>query len=402
MKIRRVCFPLLVFITILAFIVPGVSSMVKVLLCLSHLFCIIIFLPQNKHSEITYLKWLFIFLFFCILSVLWALERRVSLWVILMQQFPIYSLCTSSFLYIRSKTDLISLLKCIYFASVFLLLAVASLTDFSSLDGSRLYIDTADDSVWNPNFIGLDLAFGSYAGFFAIIKNGRSRLLKLFWAITTLVMIVAILLSGSRSALITLVAPLIIYSIYGNNHAFAGLLIVSSLLVALFVSIMEIPVLYSNIGVRIEEMINIFSVNGDGSGDDSRLILVLSGLTWFMDNPIFGVGINNFRVLSSQRLPYAIAFYAHNNYVELLVDIGLVGFIIYYFFVILLHKEIKTLPLQEKRWVVAFSFVLLLADVTNVSYYEVMLQLVICILFSINKINRINRINTKELKYESN
>lgn len=86
-------------------------------------------------------------------------------------------------------------------------------------------------------------------------------------------------------------------------------------------------------GARIEEAVNI--LGGDKSGDNSRVFLLLWGIDWFLEKPLLGHGINCFRVLSDQTLMFAGKnFYAHNNYIELLVGVGIIGFIIYYLFLI--------------------------------------------------------------------
>ena len=72
-------------------------------------------------------------------------------------------------------------------------------------------------------------------------------------------------------------------------------------------------------------------ITGNGVVDTSsqtRLRLIEIGLDIWKKYPIGGTGINTFYVSSST------GNYAHNNFVELLADIGIIGFVIYYFFIV--------------------------------------------------------------------
>lgn len=60
------------------------------------------------------------------------------------------------------------------------------------------------------------------------------------------------------------------------------------------------------------------------TSDNARNNMIQFGLELFGNRPILGYGLQNFRNF------YHSGQYSHNNFVELLVSVGLIGFIIYY------------------------------------------------------------------------
>ena len=125
----------------------------------------------------------------------------------------------------------------------------------------------------------------------------------------------------------------------------------------------------------MEDLFDILTNNTDGTEDISRVMLIWYGWNWFLEHPVFGVGVNNFRALSNLVPLFAGKnFYAHNNYIEMLVGCGLVGFILYY------SAHFYLLNSVAARWVVSYILVTMFVDVAMVSYYDLMTHyfLVIC------------------------
>ena len=93
--------------------------------------------------------------------------------------------------------------------------------------------------------------------------------------------------------------------------------------------VIDIPFLNEIIGYRIEEALDLFTKTGTGDvSSQNRVGLIGLALQMWSDHPILGLGMNNFPMF--QTIGEA-GYYAHNNYVELLADLGLVGFCLYYY-----------------------------------------------------------------------
>lgn len=125
---------------------------------------------------------------------------------------------------------------------------------------------------------------------------------------------------------------------------------------------------------RTDRMVQVFG--GDLDAEDSanrRVEYMALGLDLFFEHPLTGIGINSFR--------YYTTTYSHNNHTELLADVGLIGFLLYYlgYFLIILgyyrsrNKASKIIPF------VALLFILII-EFGFVSYYEKIILLMVMML----------------------
>lgn len=106
----------------------------------------------------------------------------------------------------------------------------------------------------------------------------------------------------------------------------------------------------------------ISSIEGGDESTIGRLYMLQIWPDYFAASPVFGNGLDQFAILSK------LGYYSHNNYVEIAVNLGLVGLFLYYgmyYFAI-----IKAF--QQKRYFFSATFTLLFLflDFTGVSYSD--------------------------------
>jgi len=91
-----------------------------------------------------------------------------------------------------------------------------------------------------------------------------------------------------------------------------------------------------------------------------RLYYFRQGLDIFFENPLFGIGINQYQVV--------IGDYSHSNLIEMLSCLGLVGFVSYYSLHVNLIMELKNFKSEK---FIFFSIILsfIALDIGLVSYY---------------------------------
>ena len=161
------------------------------------------------------------------------------------------------------------------------------------------------------------------------------------------------------------------------------------LIVILYVAIINIPILYNMVGNRIESMIAMLLGNTSGADSSSviRFRLISWGMEWYKKKPLLGYGIDNYRaVLMVYHPDYPSSYYAHNNYVELLVDVGIIGLIMYYWNYILMF--IRGIKYRNKITNYEILFLgMLVALMVNeyglVSYYNKYIQILLLIIWII-------------------
>ena len=197
---------------------------------------------------------------------------------------------------------------------------------------------------------------------------------------------VAMILSGSRKSIILVAVALLCYIMISSKlHVIRNTVItivIAYLIVYLF---NNIPFLYDNIGYRFERFFDMLQGTGGDGSSIERQAMINTGLSAFWDRPLFGHGINCFKDIFKTVGREA---YAHNNYIELMVDVGIVGLLVYYAYLI----YILIVPKRFTKDVLFASSLLLAVLVTDygrVSYNDGFLQyilcIVICILFKTQK-----------------
>lgn len=326
-----------------------------------------------------YLFWVISFFSFFLISAIWALSIKLVFFVLFIRILPILLITFSISIYIKKIDDIKDVLKVFYYVAVFVLIYLTIFIDLSSI-GQRLSYDQLGDD-WNTNTIGIQFVFAIYCG--AILFWKKSLQTKLNFVLVSLIMLYVILVTGSRKALIMAFIP-VAYFIFFNKrvklYVKLGLIVIAF---GLIYAIFSIPLFYNIIGGRMIDLVSV--VQGDTSAgvDNSRFFLILFGWDWFLDSMWLGYGINNYRVLSDATLMFAGKnFYAHCNYIELLVGVGVIGTAIYYSGYFYVMRKAFSQNSFASKWVMVLFLCLLFLDIAQVTYYGLIYMVFISIGFS--------------------
>ncbi len=149
--------------------------------------------------------------------------------------------------------------------------------------------------------------------------------------------------------------------ILSRNMTFAFLAIVFFVLFKLDLVRDTIP---TTARIFCERFSEFWEFTQGGEGDKStqfRYDYAKEALGLFLEKPLAGIGIDNFKSLNIG--------YAHNNYLELLADLGIVGFILYYLGLYTFFRKIQKSKHIMKNLFLFFLLLRLVADLTIVSYY---------------------------------
>lgn len=244
---------------------------------------------------------------------------------------------------------------------------------------------TLGTQLWNSNYLGC-LAAYAFLCILVIKKINSDTLLsnKIVTAVLVTIFWITIIWSGSRTALLVGVIGFCIFSVISAKNSEVTLrriLTIIAFVVFLYFLIMKVPVLYDVIGNRMERL---FDFVGQGVVEeksiDWRNQMIAYGFTLFAENPIFGVGIDSFRIYFYQKA--AFMTYAHNNFIELLADGGIVGFILYYSIFIKGLVEYRKSKISYKKYLLLLLAALLLSDISSISYQSLDAQFLLCVVVS--------------------
>lgn len=171
-------------------------------------------------------------------------------------------------------------------------------------------------------------AFGNFLFFFYYLthlkhKNSKTGLiLSLF----------SLVLTFSRGAYIALLIAFVFYYIFSSAKSKILIPIITSFFIVLIITLSNWLWKFDVIEI-IRNRFSTLSTDG-GSG---RIDIWLNGLSFFENNPIFGIGIYNYKSYSEYF--FGINHYMHNTFLEVLVESGLIGFILYALFFAMLFVQ---------------------------------------------------------------
>jgi len=133
---------------------------------------------------------------------------------------------------------------------------------------------------------------------------------------------------------------------------------------------------------------NIIKVSDYSSYERQKFIKY--GLEMWLDNPLFGTGLDNFRINIQKYWSVSERKYSHNNYIELLSTVGIFGFMAYYSIYLSLFLKIALIKKTKKGKndkvnrianlfiVILTSFMIL--EIAMVSYYSKFFWLMLLII----------------------
>jgi O-antigen ligase len=319
-----------------------------------------------------YTVWAILFFIYSALSFFWAIEKELvfeklkSLGLVFLVHVLLIQIITK-------KEDVEKLLKANFIALVVLLFYVIIKSDKTSIGSLRIGVDTLGE-YWNANDIGLKCSVGLLFALYFLFKGKNSKTTNAFYIISAVLFGIVIFLTGSRKAFIML--AIIMCMFFWLRAKENKLLILLMLLLTISVLVLltqRIPSLYNVIGVRIDSLFkNLFGIKTSEGSFGIRQDMISLGLNWFKERPIFGYGLDNYSALYF--LEHGVKTYSHCNFIEILVNGGLFGFLLYYsIYVYIFIKLCK--KACKKRDLLAIVFFIynissILMQIAFVNYYS--------------------------------
>lgn len=315
--------------------------------------------------------WIIIFAAFCYFSAVWAevpnlaIDKGTSIVKNGICVFLIY-------IYYQKCDSIKHLLKTMMYGGYALIVLSVC---FVGLDSIAKLINSStrmEGEFLNQNTLGMLAALTIIINIYFIIYYREEKIGLPFAALSLIVLAAA----GSRKSILELVFGVLLLLLlknYNKKKIFqSALKIVIVLLVfAILVAILSELPMFDFIKLRLENLIH--QLTGSGHTDRSirnRALLDVLGWQIFTDNPILGVGMDCARIPVRQIT--GIDYYLHNNYLELLADGGVVGFILYFsFYVIIIHRFWKYRKFRDAEYDICLVIMIiqLVIQFAYVAYY---------------------------------
>lgn len=222
----------------------------------------------------------------------------------------------------------------------------------------------------NANVTGMTAA---YLFGFLLYGAKKAHWRKLHWNLLSVTLAVITLLTGSRKALVMMLVFCFAYVFLWKREKnivkfFGRLLLVVGICAIVVLLLMKVEILYNSIGNRLETLYLQWIQGEDADASAiTREKMIEVGLQMFKKEPLLGFGHNAFK------LGGGWFTYSHNNYVELLCSLGIIGFLIYY--IPLAYFTIEAFRLWRRGVQPAVLPLVILVmqfinDIGQVSYYS--------------------------------
>lgn len=302
-------------------------------------------------------KWMLGFLLISSLSVFYAANREAtidSLKTLIVMFFVCFLISKD----IYEKKDLRELLWTTFFSLLIVAVYLYLYVDFNLFALTR--IGEANTGRWNANDIGIMTSIGILIAI--MLFRDTNRLMKLLLIFSIPFLLYLDIMAASRKAILMLVICLCGMRILNNpTKIVKNILFITVGVCLTMYLIFEVPFFYELIGWRMEGMVAL--LRGEPTVADSssitRAMMLNSAMQTFYDNPIFGVGMNNFRFFNIVRVTYA-----HNNFAEIAADLGILGLTAYYWiFLYIIKNYLKKYKLHDEMR--DFLFVIIMVYLMN-------------------------------------
>jgi len=320
-------------------------------------------------------RWLFLAL--AALSLLWtarpaglaegsSLTRVLTLLLIQTSAWVVYDAT-------RRLGEFENVLRIIFYSSA--LGASIALLDLDAVGGYRIR-----GMFGNPNVLAITGTLGLLT-FIGYLCTSMARWERVLAVIPVIALQAAVFSSGSRKGLLGLVIVWLTGLVQRRTRGMT-MMVIGLALTASLAAFALAPKLLQDAAFRnLNRLATTFEQSTTSATIDfsaaERARFIEEGLALMAEAPIFGHGLDTFRSLSGE------GSYAHNNYIELGVGLGLVGVLVFYTFplvLIYLLSRLRWRGTSDAGQLAAFGLatlgLILVMDVGAVTYMSKLVSIV--------------------------
>ena len=331
------------------------------------LFLSVIYMSMTRHIKWNnYLSWYLGIFLLCAISVVYSVSKDYTINNLFTLVIPLI-LCFCITQVVVTNNDIKSIFITFSLSANILLLAI--LRNSSGIDGR-----VGRDLFGNENTFAIMGMLGLLCSIWLAFYSKNKW--RVFYIFSVVAQFVLTSLSGGRKYI---VIPFFFFFllVYLSELSRKKKILFFSFLgicgVLALIAILTIPILFNTIGFRLVDS------SQTSHSDFLRLLMVTSGLDYWLEAPFLGNGHHTFEYLFliNESLSYS---YSHNNYVELLCNLGILGFVLYYSYYIYTLIKLRKKRNPYSSFFIAFILSFFVLEIGVVSYYGMTLcHLFLCL-----------------------
>ncbi len=277
---------------------------------------------------------------------------------------------------VDSIDNFTSFIKALAWAGIFMIIYFMINNGFIYMINIRAASQSGLIKDINANDIGMKCVISAISAYVYGLSNKRK---KKKYNLLAIILVIFSLFTGSRKVIVMLGFCFSLLYVFEKkaNKMLRFIIVAIGISFALYI-IINTPFLYDIIGVRLQETFTLFEQNNldPYSSTGIRLRMISLGIDLFKNKPMLGYGLANAELFND-------GTYLHNNYLELMVGIGLVGMVAYYINPLLsIYRNRKLFKSCSDIYSLFFLLILvcfLILDYTLVSYNSREFQIIIAV-----------------------
>jgi len=351
-----------------------------------------------------------IWLFFCLLSTLFALDiHLVAVKFATLIQLVLLFIAGYSMILQDDRIRIEHIFYTIIFSVV---ITYAYGVSTQGTMSGMVYQNRLASTAGDPNILAVFGAFAFLFSLYLFLIQKRWQI-RVFLSGIVVFLIYGIIKTQSRQGILLIIISSVLYLILNNLHKLKHLVnrrkfIIRIFMILAIVLIAIVIAFYffrkSEYYARFNALVTFLKLTMKSSNsylakviDHSayeRRQLARYGVLIWLDHPLFGIGLDNFRVMIKHYWPISRPLYSHNNYIELLSSIGTFGAIAYYLIYASIFTKLitlrKKLELHSKELILVHIFItamlsLMAVEFVTVSYYTKFAWILFLIILAFSK-----------------
>lgn len=318
------------------FVIEGIGTVGRFLGLLSFTIGTFILICFRKINRMSMEYWvLYVFFLWALTTCAWSINYELSfarLWTYCQLMLMVWLLWQWT-LNIHSVHKLLGA----YIGGAFISIYV---TISNYISGKQVVWQRYSATGFDPNELGLIIALGiPVAWYLSFEVSTKFRLLLRLYFVAAWI---AILLTASRTAFICAILSCF-YIFYSQNR-----MTIRTKILLFFLSIVFLPFLYNFIPKSSLERISSIGSEISSGTLNKRTQIWHAGFNVLIDNPIGGTGIGTYSTAVKKQLKGEAV--AHNLFLTIAVEQGLVGFILFAIFLLSVGFRVLRMPTSQKRF----------------------------------------------------
>lgn len=205
---------------------------------------------------------------------------------------------------------------------------------------------------------------------FYLLLKLKNKLFLIFIGIIIFIGVFDILIISSRSSILALLFIIASYAIlfvlFRRNNSVKPYKSLFILLILCLSTFLVHKILYINSdSIAVDQRLTSFDLNDPRSSSSFRLGFYHEAIKGFLEKPIFGYGMGNWKIFSiqygSERIrEYQVPYHVHNDFLQMFVETGFLGGLLYLFIYILpiFYLIRKILDRGNKNLILDFSILM--------------------------------------------